>query len=320
MGYRLTNPLIKVEKKLSYKIRISDGDKHHLDWKYPGAKIWKFNVYTCFFQGFTFGLGEVVPRSGCYVLTGQRSVSLLPRRWRSKVSYYPGNKMLPEFKKDRVPEGYDFIFSKSNRNYFTLGIPAVVIAWVGAMGLVAFIGMKILAKKEKELKSESLRHHTDSIVHFIYFSAVFLPAMIFFFMQRARNVMLRMYFNKSTGQYYGVILRYGLYKKYVTFQQADVKILPKLKNFANINVCGYNVLMSDVDFASVQDFNRFMRYDMKRESSFMKGMSEEEYQKLEELAKERVNTKTDIALIRSYMQKHQKMQLEKAKVEDHKET
>ena len=257
---------------------------------------------------------SVIPKSsGCRFLHVRPQVNFLPRRGMSKVSYYPGNRMIPEYKRDKVPEGYEFIYCKGNLLYFTIGIPAFLITTAVVAGVIAYVFAITQGKKEKSKRYQSPVHQSDSIGMFIVFAAAFLPGLTLLFIKMTKNIMLRIYFNESTNKYYALMLRFGFWRKVLNFAPEEVKVSVKPKNWANISVQGYPMLVHETDFTDMRNFNKFMSSDLNQESEFLRTFEHENMEKLLRKAKEKYGKDSDKEFVRRYIQKKKVVTLEKEK-------
>lgn len=267
-----------------------------------------------FFQVVVFRQHGVGQQSTYGVLRYRRPSVIVPRRWLTKNPLNRGHTLVPEYQKDKVPPGFEFVYAKSNQSYYTIGIPSFVVLWAGTLAVVVyFVARHLMNKTEAKKRTWSRAYHSDSLFPFLYVAGLFLPGLFYYFMKMSKNVMLRMYMKESSGEYYGILLRYGCFRKSFKFNQLDVKILPKVTMEGNVSVLGHKMLVMESDFSDVRHFNRFLGYAWDRESDFQRQLEEESMQNLMSNIGKRYEKARDRQFEERYLQKRKTLNVERKK-------
>lgn len=280
-----------------------------VEWQICESEILHFLLQIVIFR--KCGLSRV---PCCLVSQGHGSLTHIQRRCLTKKPNFSGNKLVANFEKDKVPEGYKFVYCKGNITYFTLGIPAFFFASIFTAAVVVYVYVVTQVQTNKPVRIDDPYSQSDSLSLFILFAAAFLPGLTLLFIILTKNVMLRMYFNESTDKYYAVLLRYGLFRKILNFTSKDVEIRSQPKNLWNVCICGYRMLVQEADFTNIKYFNRFMQGDLNSESVYLKRLEMENMPTNIEKSTEKILApETDKQYVRRYIQKRKVLNIEKLK-------
>lgn len=224
-----------------------------------------FPVFDSSHNSFNKQYGHIY--HGGSVLLRHKPVSFLQKYTIVKMAKQ-AKEFSAQHENDDVGQDYEYIFGNHSQQYFIIGMPILIGTLLLSFGAVGknVVDYKILGKPLE--KVEIITSYSDvNPLHISYVGLSVLSLLAVAVIVLCKNFMIRMYYNKVTGQYIGIILRYGIYRKKIHFTQNDITELREYSIRGNLLVKGYQVLISEKGFTSLQQYNQFMGYTPDRTSS-----------------------------------------------------
>ncbi|KAH3774076.1 hypothetical protein DPMN_175447 [Dreissena polymorpha] len=163
-----------------------------------------------------------------------------------------------QHKRDGVSKDFVLVFSKTNQNYYTIGIPCVWILGGVFLAGAGYAIQNILDTDPIQRESVSINNSgpidpLETICVFSVFTLTFLVGLA----KISKSMVLRMYYKEDINKFIAVVLRYGIFRRKINFSPAEIKH-KKLQKFSGIyEVKGQQFNALQNEFLNVRYFNIF---------------------------------------------------------------
>lgn len=257
------------------------------------------------FQTNGFGRLSTSPKCRSSILVFNIPSRTLIPKYRADDAFGKSSHLRPQFKKDKIPDGYSFSYGTSNINYINYMYPSayVVCFIVIGFGLYSVLDYELFGAETKQVSVLEINDTIDAKA-MAYFCLIVSSLLLVSIFYNTRNSVLRLYYNKSTNDFIAIISKYGFYNTKVHVKPGEVTRLKKMTTRGNVKVQGMTVWCSEENFVNPVEYNLFMGFDKSRQTP----VSDDNIEEIRKRIIQRTEKNKEEEFLKKYGEKRRKKQ------------